>query len=212
MERLFNYLKTQIEKLGVEVNWGRGIHPEEAARMKADGVVIACGTLPLIPTIRGLDSVQTIQANEALLGKHKVGQKVLIIGGGMAGCETADYFSDQGKEVIGIEILEKMVVNMVPVLRRTLLDRLKKKGVVMLVGVKGERIESRQMIGQDREGKEHRIKADTFILATGGIPRQGEWAGLKTTLGDKLFFVGDITGAQEILEAIAQGNRVGRII
>ena len=177
IERFLNYLKIQIEELGIEVNLSREINPEEVAGMRADGVIIACGTLPLIPAIKGLDSVQTIKVNEALLGKHKVGQKVLIIGGGEVGCETADYFSDQGKEVIVIEILEKMAVDMVPVLRRALLDRLKKKGVAMLVGVKGERIEGSQMIIEDPGGKRQAIKADTFILATGGMggPKDYLW-------------------------------------
>ena len=96
--------------------------------------------------------------------------------------------------------------------RRPLLNRLRKKGVILLAGVKGEKIEGRRMVLQDTEGKQQWIEADTFILAAGEIAGLEEWSSLKEIQKGQVYFVGDMTGARGILEAVTQGYRVGRTI
>jgi pyruvate/2-oxoglutarate dehydrogenase complex dihydrolipoamide dehydrogenase (E3) component len=212
IERLVVVLRTQLKKLHVEFRLGQKVSPAEIAERAPDAVVIAGGARPLIPQIAGLEGVPIIMAHEAILGKHSVGMKVLIIGGGLVGCEAADYFSEQGKKVTVVEIRERMAADMLPLLRRPLLDRLRKKGVVLLTGVKEARFEGTQLILQEGEEKRQEIKADTILMAAGEIAGEEKWVGLKTSLGSKVYFVGDVTGTRGILEAIAQGNQVGRII
>ena len=149
---------------------------------------------------------------KTILKEHKVGQKVLIIGGGLVGCEAADYFSGKGRKVTVIELRDKMALELIPLLRRPLLDRLRKKGVIMLVGVKGEKIEGRRMIFQDAEGKQQWIEADTFILATGEIAGLEKWSSLKEIQKGQVYFVGDMTNSRGILEAVTQGHQVGSAI
>lgn len=212
IERFVVYLRRQIEKLGVEIHLDKEISPEEVENLKPDAVVVACGASADIPDIAGLSNIHPIMADEALLGTAEVGDRVLIIGGGLVGCETADYFSERGKSVTIIEVLERMALDMVPVLRRPLLDRLREKGVTMLVSVKGEKIEGERFIFRDREGKQQVIEADTLIIAAGGSPHQEEWEGLKFKVKD-LYFIGDIAEPRGgILEAISEGNRAGRTI
>lgn len=212
IERLVVFLRTQLKKLHVEVRLGQKISLAEIAERAPDAVVIAGGARPLIPQIAGLEGVPIIMAHEAILEKHSVGMKVLIIGGGLVGCEAADYFSEQGKKVTVVEIRERMAADMLPILRRPLLDRLRKKGVVLLTGVKEARFEGTQLILQEREEKRQKIKADTILMAAGEIAGEEEWVGLKTSLGSKVYFVGDVTGTRGILEAVTQGNQVGRKI
>jgi 2,4-dienoyl-CoA reductase-like NADH-dependent reductase (Old Yellow Enzyme family)/thioredoxin reductase len=211
VERLITYLKTQIEKFGVQVQLDKEISPEEVANLHPDAVVVACGASPCIPNIDGLRNIHALTAEEALLGKEEIGEKVLIIGGGRVGCETADYLSGMGKKITIVEVLEKMVPDMIPTLRSLLLDRLRKKGVNMLVGVKGEKIEASRMTVSDPMGKREVIEADTFIIATGATPRQEEWSYLKHIF-KSLYFVGDTAGPRGIMEAIAEGNWAGRMI
>lgn len=209
IKRLITYLKIQIEKLRVRIRLGEEISPEKVAILRPDAVVVACGGSPQIPDIKGLKDVHFITAEEALLGKAGVGEKVLIIGGGMVGCETADYFSEMGREVTIIEILERMASDVVPILRRGLLDRLRGKGVTMLVGANGEKIEEKRFIFKDRKGKRQVCETDTIILAAGMGPHQEYWECLKSKIQD-VYFVGDVVMPWGILEAIREGNRAGR--
>lgn len=212
IEALVTYFRRQLESSGVEVRLGEEIGPDNVAAPNPDAVIVACGAIPSVPEIDGLGNVHAITAEDALLGKEEVGATILIIGGGLVGCETADYFSGRGKTVTIVEILHRMAADMVPILRRPLLDRLRERGVSMQSGVKGQRIDGKRFMFQDREGKERSIEADTVILAAGGSPNQKKWETLKSRVKD-FYLVGDITDPQaRILEAISEGNRAGRMV
>ncbi|OGP52985.1 MAG: hypothetical protein A3K30_01440 [Deltaproteobacteria bacterium RBG_13_51_10] len=212
IEPFVAYLRAQLKKLGVKIHLGQELSPEKVGHLNSDAAVVAGGAWPLIPKIFGLEHAQALMAHEAILKEHKVGQKVLIIGGGLVGCEAADYFSGKGRKVTVIELRDKMALELIPLLRLPLLDRLRKKGVIMLVGVKGEKIEGRRMIFQDAEGKQQWIEADTFILATGEIAGLEKWSSLKEIQKGQVYFVGDMTGSRGILEAVTQGHQVGSAI
>ncbi len=70
---------------------------EIVTREKPDAVVIAAGGTPVMPDIPGIDRPNVVTAQDVLSGKAKVGQNVVIIGGGMVGCETGHYLAEQGK-------------------------------------------------------------------------------------------------------------------
>ncbi len=211
IDRLITYLKKQVEKIGVQVCLGQKATPEDVGRQKWDAVIVASGTSPQIPKIKGLEGTPWVPAEDALLGKAEVGRKLLIVGGSLAGLETADSFSDKGKTVAVVEILDKMAPGMVPILRFPLLNRLKKKGVLLVTGITAERVEGKVFLFQDPAGKEQRIEFDTLILAAGRSPGQKAWESLKSKVKD-LYFVGDVIESRGIMEAIAEGNQAGRVV
>lgn len=211
IERLITYLRTQIKKSLVRVRLREEISPNEVMNLHPDAVVIACGSSPNMPNIDGLKYAQPIFAEEALLGKAEIGENVIIIGGGLIGCETASYFSEKGRKITIIEIIERMASDSMPILRRLLLDRLKKKGVTMHVGAKGEKIEAKRVIFRNLEGIQEVIKFDTIILAAGRSPRQGNWEVLRSKIKE-VYFIGDVVSPRGILEAISEADRVGRLI
>jgi pyruvate/2-oxoglutarate dehydrogenase complex dihydrolipoamide dehydrogenase (E3) component len=211
IERLITYLRTQIKKNSVRVRLHEEISPNDVINLHPDAVVVACGSSPNMPKIDGLKYAQPIFAEEALLGKAEIGENVIIIGGGLIGCETANFFSEKGKKITIIEILEKMASDSMPILRRLLLDRLKKKGVTMYVGVNGEKIEAKRVIFRNLEGIEQVIKFDTIILAAGRSPRKGNWEILRSKIRE-VYFVGDVVSPRGILEAISEANGIGRLL
>jgi len=150
IERLTDYFRTQLKKLGICINFGQEISPAKVAYLNPDAVVIAGGAFPFIPNIAGLEKTQALIAHRAILEEQEVGQKVLIIGGGLVGCETADYLSAKGRTVTVIEILEKMAAAMLPLLRRPLLDRLRKKGVSLLCGEGVKKLDLSRHPGENR--------------------------------------------------------------
>jgi 2,4-dienoyl-CoA reductase-like NADH-dependent reductase (Old Yellow Enzyme family)/thioredoxin reductase len=210
IRRLIAYHKTQLEKLDVDVRLNQLATPDEVADLKPDAVVIACGAPAAIPAIPGLNHVLVATAEQALLGEAEIGDRVLVIGGGSTGCETAEYLRDQGKAVALADILERIASDMIPILRSPLLHRLRDKGVALYTEVRGEKIEGNRFTFQHSEGKEQVVEADTFVIAAGGKPMRQAWEGL-TSRVPRIYFIGDILDPQGgILQAVSEGNRVGR--
>ncbi len=209
IKRFIYYLTNQIQKLDIEVRLGREIRPGEVESLHPDAIVVACGAEPCFPNINGIENLKPLTAEEALVVNAISAEKILIIGGGTVGCETADYFSDMGRHVTIIEILPKMAHDLVPILRRGLLDRLKKKSVNMFSGVKQAKFEAKKIIFDLGGGKETVIETDLVIIAAGRISRQEQWKDLKIKFKN-VFFVGDVANPRGILEAVSEGNHVGR--
>ena len=211
INRLITYLETQVAKLGVQVRLGVTLTPEDPSLRNGDAVIIACGAAPIIPAIEGLMNAPYVHAEDALLGRVDVGPRLLIIGGSLAGLETADYFSDRGRKIAVVEILDRLAPRMNPIHRRLVLDRLRGKRVVLMTGVRAERIEGRSFVFQDGEGTPQRIEFDTVILAAGRTPSRQAWEVLRSAVED-LHFVGDASECRGIIEAISEGNRAGRMV
>ena len=120
---LIRYLSTQVRKLGVDVKLGKEDTGHEAIqRLKPDVVFIATGSIPIIPEIPGVKKEHVMTANDLLLGKKETGESVVIIGGGIIGCETALFLAQEGKKVTIIEILEDIARDMYSVNRMHLLE------------------------------------------------------------------------------------------
>lgn len=209
--RLVDYLITQIKKLGVEVHLGREMTSEQLKDLKPDAVIVACGASPDFPKIDGLSQAAPLQVEEVLLGEKETGQQVLIVGGTRNGCETADFLSDAGKVVTLVYGYDRLAPDVLPVFRTPLLSRLKEKKVSLYCGVKEGRIEGNKFIFREGERNEQTVEFDTLVVSGPRKPRKGEWQPLTNVVG-KLLFVGDSAGARGILEAIAEGNRAGRIL
>ncbi|GAG45381.1 unnamed protein product, partial [marine sediment metagenome] len=88
------YLSDQVKKAGVKVEMGKKATPELVEELKPDVVIVATGGLPLIPrNIPGANRKRVVTAHDVLTEKVRTGHKVAILGGGMVGCETAEFLS-----------------------------------------------------------------------------------------------------------------------
>jgi 2,4-dienoyl-CoA reductase-like NADH-dependent reductase (Old Yellow Enzyme family)/thioredoxin reductase len=212
------YMVNQLRKLKVEVVLGKTVTAEEIKKAKPDVVILAAGVKPLIPTaedIPGLDTLKNVvTAEDVLLGKAKVGNKVFIIGGDLVGCETAEFLADQGKQVTIARRSQFMANKMNPDMRMMLVDRLRNKGVRMLTGVQyqqafddGVRVHVRGGITSMAEIAADAMKsflADTIVLAAGSVPNNELKAALEGK-GVEVKCIGDCVEARTILEAIKEG-------
>ena len=110
---LMNTLDYQIGmvgKLGVKVLLGADATPEMIAAEKADVILAAVGSDPIIIPIPGFDLPHVITAESCFGQLDRIGQKVVIIGGGEVGCETAIYLARGGKDVTVIEMLPELAM------------------------------------------------------------------------------------------------------
>jgi 2,4-dienoyl-CoA reductase-like NADH-dependent reductase (Old Yellow Enzyme family)/thioredoxin reductase len=161
------YLKTQVKKQGVKLQLGKKVTPALIKRLKPDVVVIATGATHCIPNIPGADGDNVATASDILLGKKKVGEEAVIIGGGVVGSELAWFLAEQGKKVTIVEMLGAVAMDMNMFSRLYLLDKLGELGVNMAVDTTARKITNKGVVAIDAEGKKQVIEADTVMLAAG---------------------------------------------
>ena len=92
-----------------------------------------------------------------------------------------------------------------------LLDRLHSKGVTMLTEVSYQEINDRGVVLTTREGERRTIEADTVVLAAGARPKDELYRALEGKV-DELYLIGDAVEPRNILDAVADGARVGRAL
>jgi NADPH-dependent 2,4-dienoyl-CoA reductase/sulfur reductase-like enzyme len=203
---LAGYLSTQMEKRGVKVNVGVEATPELIKKAKPDAVILATGASPIVPDIPGIGRSNVLTAEQVLKGQP-VGEKVVVIGGELVGCETADFLAEKGKKVTITRRGPKMATLIGPGVREMLLGRLAALGVNMLTGVEYERITDKGLAITTKDGAKQTIEADTIVLAAGARPNRELLKALEGKVPE-VYNIGDSAEPKKIADAIAEGYRV----
>ena len=210
LSRLTKYLSKRLDRLGVDVVLGRKADVGSVQEIQADAVVLATGAVPLVPGIPGVDRDNVVTAFEVLSGEKEVGTRVVVVGGGMVGCETSEFLVEKGKRVTILEMLKRIGNDIGPATRRGTLMRLKNGDVRMETGVRVEEIVEGGVRG-NRDGQSEFFEADSVVLAMGTVPEARLAAELEGRVAE-LRRAGDCVEPKRIMEAIESGFEVGRTI
>ena len=208
---LTTHLTTQVRKVGVKVELGKEVSRATVEAAKPDTLVLATGIENIIPDILNIDEANVAFAEDVLTGRVEVGIEVAIIGGNLVGCETAEFLVNRGMKVTIVEILDRLATKMNPLLAMRLLDRLTKRGVIIVTGVKHEEYKDNTLVITTKEGAEKTIRADTVILAAGSRPNTKLLQTLEG-LTSEIHSVGDCVEPRNFTEAIAEAFNIGRTI
>jgi len=203
-----SYLVNRVKKTGVAVKLNTDATAEIVMKKKPEAVVIAAGGTPCMPDIHGIDRPNVVTAQDVLSGKVKAGKNVVIIGGGMVGCETGHYLAKQGKAVTIIEILKRMANDMFIMTRRRLMDELRKSKVGMLTSATCEEILGDSVRVTTAEGKKETIRADTVIIATGYNANDSLYKALEGKVSE-IYCIGNSAKPRRIFEANGEGYQTG---
>jgi len=202
------YLVNQVKRTGVAVKLNTDATAEVVTKGNPDAVVIATGGIPAMPDIPGIDKSNVVTAQDVLSGKAKAGQNVVIIGGGMVGCETGHYLAEQGKAVTIIEILKRMASDMFLMTRRRLMDGLRSKKVTLLTSATCEEIKEGSVQVTTAEGKKETIPADTVIIAVGYKANDRLYKALEGKVPE-IYCIGNSSKPRRIFEAVNEGYQTG---
>ena len=203
-----DYLVNQVKKTGVKVELNTDATAEIVTRKKPDAVIIAAGGTPAMPDITGIDRSNVVTAQDVLSGKARVGQNVVIIGGGMVGCETGHYLAKQGKTVTIIEILKRMANDMFIMTRRRLMDELRNRKVGMLTSATCEEINEGSVLVATAEGTKETIPAETVIIAVGYKANDRLYKALEGKVPE-IHCIGNSAKPRRIFEANSEGYQAG---
>jgi NADPH-dependent 2,4-dienoyl-CoA reductase/sulfur reductase-like enzyme len=213
LTKVTKYLTTQLIKAGVEVRLNTEVDESIVAEEEPDVAIIATGGEPLVPDIPGIDGPRVTTYQEVLAGRVPIMPgKVLIIGGGMAGCETAEFMFQQGDyPLVGhtavtiIEMRDAIATDMSPEGRVVLMERIRGKGIEVMVGTKVvEFLEDGVVV--ERDGRAEAIRGVERIVLCMGIRPVDE---LAARIGDKVgevHVIGDAREGRRLYEAISEGR------
>jgi len=214
LRALLDWYKSEIQDLGVEVRFGCEVTSDLVHDEKADVVVIATGAKPMVPSIPGIEKEWVTTAPEVLLGKKKLGEKVIVVGGGLTGCETAIWLAEQKKTVTVVEMLDDLMIGSIPVLhanRQMVLDMLKFHHVTVMTGSRLVEVTDGGGRLMKADFKKTTLNADTLVLSVGlRSDRQ-----LYETLAGKvpnLYLIGDARETRNIMGAIWDAYEVVRTL
>ena len=211
LTKAIRYLSIQAEKSGVQLEMGKPVTPDIIARIKPDAVIVATGAEPVKPDIPGIDNPKVITAHDVLSSKIAVGQKILVVGGGMAGAETTDYLTNLPADITLLEMTGEIASDMVLWQREFLLERLKTAGIrIMTSAVVKEFLDDGVVFL--RNDKEERIVGfDNIVLAMGNRAANGLYQDLKEQVKE-LYIIGDASSPRNALDAIREGAECARNI
>jgi pyruvate/2-oxoglutarate dehydrogenase complex dihydrolipoamide dehydrogenase (E3) component len=192
--------------LGVDIHCGQRLTADMVKQIKPDVLIIATGSEPSIPNIPGVNGKNVMSARKALCFEE-VGKNVLVIGGGLVGCETADYLASQGKDVTIVEMLKYTAHDIGPAARFFLRKRLKEKQVKILTQATVKSIAG-DAVTIDSPGGEQKLGPfDTVVLATGATAVNELEAQVKG-LVPEVYVIGDAAKPGKILAAVEKGAEV----
>ena len=211
--KYLEYLKVQLYKSNVNVRLNKEATAEEILKLMPDAVIIAGGALPIIPNIPGMDKMTVLEANKVLISGNCPGEKILVLGGGLVGCETALFLDRQGKDVTIVEQLEELLLgvkhatNNDLAIKRLLAD----SNIKQMTKATLTAMDTGTVTVSTGEGQETILPCDTVVIAVGYQSDQNLEAALLGKI-DKVFTIGDNRKATKIIDAVEQGYHTARLL
>lgn len=195
---------------GVELRLNTPVTPELIRAEQPDAVIVACGAEPVIPPLPGVDRPFVHHVTE-LYQKHiRVGQRVVMVGGGMAGCEEGLQLAREGHDVTIVEMRDGLAKDAPYIHWRHLLTKVNEE-TTPLCNTQVIRIEEDGVIVRDAEGAEKKLPADTVLLAAGSRALSEQYDSWHA-LAQDVIVVGDCRRSGKILEAMRTGYCAGATI
>ncbi|UCD83396.1 MAG: FAD-dependent oxidoreductase, partial [Deltaproteobacteria bacterium] len=229
---LLPYYHRQLKNLGVNLKLGKEATVGSLKRMATDALILAAGAEPLLPEIPGIDLPRVCTAWDVLRGEADLGRKVVIIGGGAVGVETALYIAAQGtisgetlkflliheaedfetlreicrkgtREVTLIEQLPKIGQDIGVFSRWVLLKEISFFGVRSLTEARVKEIRTGEVV-YEKDGRESVEPGDSVVLALGSRPLNA-LAETLTRAGVSFKEIGDCRDPRKVIDAIQEG-------
>jgi 2,4-dienoyl-CoA reductase-like NADH-dependent reductase (Old Yellow Enzyme family)/NADPH-dependent 2,4-dienoyl-CoA reductase/sulfur reductase-like enzyme len=201
LKRLVNWSINQVSKGGIKIQLGTEVTPELVQKLKPDVLIVAVGSDYAMPAVAGMEKSLVVTASDVLLGKKTIGGRVVVLGGGLIGCETALYIAEQFQKPVSIvEMLDEILINVDRPSKKALTERLGKAGVEIHVGWRSQEIADGRVICTDKQGQRHALEADTVVLAIGLVERR-ELVEKFRDLVPQVYAVGDCVEARNIYHA-----------
>lgn len=205
MRRATQDLIHAVCNAGVHLCMGQTRTAEQLKEAGFEAVINAVGAHSAAPRIPGIDGVNVADAWKVLAGEQQVYGTVAVIGGGMVGCETAEYLAARGCKVSVIEMMDKIAAGESTTILPTLLENYKTYGVEQYPSHKVKEFRMDAVVCENKDGAEVTIPCDYIVLAMGARSNEFDAAALENS-NIPVYSIGDAAGkAADISNAIRTG-------
>jgi len=196
----------QVEKLDISIKLNTEYSAAICDKEKPDLVIIATGSYPSKPSIPGIEGANVVTAEDILLGKVSAGQKVIIAGGGMVGCETALYLATLGKQVTIVEMLPMIAEDEEFTRRILLMKDIEDNHIEVVTNAELKEINEKG-VQLKKDQTTMSVEADMIVLALGMTSENTLQQELEGKVAVKT--VGDALTSRNALEAVREGFLAG---
>jgi 2,4-dienoyl-CoA reductase-like NADH-dependent reductase (Old Yellow Enzyme family)/thioredoxin reductase len=203
MKRYTEWLVDQTRKVpGITLRFNTEATAEKVKSDRPDVVMVAVGADPITADFPGANQPKVVWVGDVDMGTAKVGQNVVIIGGGFTGSETALQLAKDGKKVTVIDVLD--LLSLQADWPRGLAEQLQEYAVRFMTEVKVDKITNEGIITIDKQWESSTISADTVVMSLGFKPRTTVVNQFKNLAAD-IYVIGDCQKARTVKEAIHDG-------
>jgi len=207
------WYQNELSRLPVEIHTGEAVTSEQLRNMEADVIILAIGSVPVMPKVPGIDDTKVLGCMEAFAHPEKVGQKVAVIGGGLVGCEMALEYAQDGKEVTVVEALPEILSAGIPSPipnGQMIPDLFEYHHVTVLEGHRLSAVRDGKAV-LEKDGREKTLDVDSIVIAVGFRPAPSMAQELQGC-GAAVYEIGDGQQVSTILHAVWDGYEVGNNI
>ena len=197
-----SFEKQAIEE-GVEIRLNTLVTPEYVAAEKPDAVILAVGSTPIVPQLPGIDGDNVVVVNDYYMQKEKVQDSVVVLGGGLAGCECAVHLGMEGKQVHLVEMRDILAADC-NIRHKPILMKQVEKYATSHLGHTGLRITNEGVVCKAPDGNEVLIPGKTVICAVGQRANRADVDALRFS-APFVREVGDCIRPANITKAVYEG-------
>lgn len=207
------WYQNELSLLPVKIHTEETVTAGELKEIAADVIVLAVGSVPIMPKVPGIDDPKVMGCMDAFDHPEKIGERVVVIGGGLVGCEMALDYAREGKKVTIVEALPKIFFAGIPSPipnGQMIPDLFEYYHVNVLEGHKLTAVENGKAV-LECDGQREELDADSIVIAAGFRPAPSmaqELAGC----GAVVYEIGDGQQVSTILHAVWDGYEIGNNI
>jgi 2,4-dienoyl-CoA reductase-like NADH-dependent reductase (Old Yellow Enzyme family)/thioredoxin reductase len=211
LRSLIQFLTKQAALFGVQCHLNYEVTAEDIQAIRPDLVILATGSLPLLPEVEGIENDIALTYEDVLNNEPAGFKNVVVVGGGPTGLELALFMSERGCTVTVIEILPKAGKGLEAMTKKIILSRLKRNRAVILTSTRLLKIEGNGVKVADPDGLDRFIEADKVLVAIGTRPNNQLYDRIKS-LGIEIHQIGDCLEPRSAKDAIYESAVLGRKI
>ena len=196
-------LERQALEEGVEIRLNTPVTAAYVAAEHPDALILALGSKPIVPPLPGIDGPNVVIVNDYYLEKDKVGDTVVVLGGGLAGCECAVHLGMEGKTVHLVEMRDTLAPDC-NIRHRPILMKQIDTYVTAHTGLAGLRVTEEGLVCKDGAGNEVLVPGRTVVCAVGQRANRADVDALRHA-APFVREVGDCVRPANITKAIYEG-------
>lgn len=210
LDQLVQVLIRRVERRKITVMLNTGMTPELARSLRPDAIVCAIGADPIVPPVPGVDLEIAVSAVGMHEHMEEIGQNVVILGGGLVGCEESILLGELGKKVTVLEMKPELCRDAPFLHHEAVLLEMERLGITARTGMRCTGILP-DGVTADQDGKEIKLPADTVIIAAGLAPKLDEAESFRSC-APEFWKIGDCRQARNVRLAIHEGYDAGSYI